>query len=64
MKSKDIKVGLIGFGSVGKQLYNTLLENDYNIEQIYVFADDVQIDDEKRLYIFNDFKLEKFSQSS
>jgi sugar O-acyltransferase (sialic acid O-acetyltransferase NeuD family) len=60
MTSQQIKIGLIGFGSVGKQLYNTLLENNYNDSQIYIFADDFDFSDEKRRYRFNDFKLEKF----
>lgn len=29
MTYEKLKIGLIGFGSVGKQLFNTLLENDY-----------------------------------
>lgn len=54
------KIGLIGFGSVGKQLYNTLLENNYSENQIYIFADDIECDESKRRYTFNDFKQEKF----
>lgn len=60
MKSKDIKIGLIGYGSVGKQLYNTLLESDYTQDQIYIFADDIESNSEKRIFKFNDFKLEEF----
>ncbi|NRF39192.1 acetyltransferase [Pedobacter foliorum] len=60
---KDIqKIGLIGFGSVGKQLYNTLLENGYARSGIYIFADDVEINEEKNFFRFNDFKLEKFKE--
>ena len=55
-----IKIGLIGFGSVGKQLYNTLLENNYSEDQIYIFADDIDTDETKRRYTFNDFKQEQF----
>ena len=57
-----IKIGLIGFGSVGKQLLNTLLENKYTESQIYIFADDIEWNEEKRRYNFNDFKLEKFKE--
>jgi len=60
MTSEKIKIGLIGYGSVGKQLYNTLIENNYSEEQIYIFADDVLIDESKRIYKFNDFKSETF----
>ena len=60
MKSKDIKIGLIGYGSVGKQLYNALLESDYAEDQIYIFADDIEGNSEKRIFKFNDFKLEEF----
>jgi sugar O-acyltransferase (sialic acid O-acetyltransferase NeuD family) len=60
MTYNEIKIGLIGFGSVGKQLFNTLLENKYTESQIYIFADDIERDEEKRMYSFNDFKLEKF----
>jgi sugar O-acyltransferase (sialic acid O-acetyltransferase NeuD family) len=60
MISPQIKIGLIGFGSIGKQLYNTLLENNYSDSQIYIFADDFDLSEEKRRYRFNDFKLDKF----
>lgn len=60
MTYNKIKIGLIGFGSVGKQLFNTLLENKYTESQIYIFADDIESDEEKRRFGFNDFKLEKF----
>lgn len=60
MTSGKIKIGLIGFGSVGKQLYNTLIENNYSEEQIYIFADDIENNSEKRIYKFNDFKLDEF----
>ena len=60
MKSNNINIGLIGFGSVGKQLYNTLLENNYRENQIYIFADDIEANDEKRIFKFNDFKLDIF----
>lgn len=56
------KIGLIGFGSVGKQLYNTLLENGYSEEQIYIFADDIATGEEKRAFKFNDYQLEKFRE--
>ena len=56
----EMKIGLIGFGSVGKQLYNTLLENNYSDDNIYIFADDIEIDSKKRRYKFNDFKLDTF----
>lgn len=60
MTCSEIKVGLIGFGSVGKQLYNTLLENNYQEENIYIFADDLTPNDKERRYRFNDFKLDVF----
>ncbi|OWU91764.1 MULTISPECIES: acetyltransferase [unclassified Flavobacterium] len=60
MICNEIKVGLIGFGSVGKQLYNTLLENNYQEENIYIFADDLTPNDKERRYRFNDFKLDVF----
>lgn len=58
----NIRIGLIGFGSVGKQLYNTLLENNYSENQIFIFADDAETDEDKRRYKFNDFKLERFRE--
>ncbi|GGH14770.1 acetyltransferase [Mucilaginibacter phyllosphaerae] len=58
--SENIKIGLIGFGSVGKQLYNVLLENGYADEQIYIYADDHAFSDADRRYPLNDFKLDKF----
>ena len=57
---KDIKIGLIGFGSVGKQLFNTLLENGYEISQIYLFADDLILNENENKFLLEDFKLEKF----
>jgi sugar O-acyltransferase (sialic acid O-acetyltransferase NeuD family) len=60
MKSNDIKIGLIGFGSVGKQLLNALLECDYTEDQIYIFADDIETNSEKRIYKFAEFKLDEF----
>lgn len=62
MKSNDIKIGLIGFGSVGKQLYNSLLENDYTENQIFIFADDIESNEEKQIFKFNDFKAEVFKE--
>ncbi|TPG40086.1 acetyltransferase [Flavobacterium pectinovorum] len=58
---KEAKIGLIGFGSVGKQLYNTLLENNYSEENIYIFADDIDINTNERRFGFNDFKLDVFN---
>ncbi len=57
---KEIKIGLIGFGSVGKQLYNTLLENGYSSAQIYIFADDIEVDENENVFLFNDFKHDRF----
>ena len=57
---KETKIGLIGFGSVGKQLYNTLLENNYSDESIYIFADDINVNSDERRFGFNDFKLDVF----
>jgi len=62
MKFDGVKIGLIGFGSVGKQLYNTLLENDYSKDQLYIFADDIESNDESKIFKFDDFKLEKFKE--
>jgi sugar O-acyltransferase (sialic acid O-acetyltransferase NeuD family) len=60
MKNDNIKIGLIGFGSVGKQLYNTLLENNYDAEWIYIFADDLDLNENKRRFRFQDFKKDVF----
>ena len=60
MENNDIKIGLIGFGSVGKQLYNTLLENNYDDNLIYIFADDFELNDKKRRFKFQDFKKDVF----
>jgi sugar O-acyltransferase (sialic acid O-acetyltransferase NeuD family) len=60
LENKDIKIGLIGFGSVGKQLYKTLLENDFDENLIYFFADDIDINEEKRRFKFEDFKKDAF----
>lgn len=56
MEDKNIKIGIIGFGSVGKQLYSTLLENGYDDSFIYIFADDIELNNQKRRFRFNDFK--------
>ncbi|MFM2360569.1 MAG: hypothetical protein RLY16_2562 [Bacteroidota bacterium] len=58
--SSQIKIGLIGFGSVGKQLYNTLLECDYTADQIYIFADDMAHNDAERKFPFNAYQEERF----
>ena len=55
-----IKIGLIGYGSVGKQLYNTLIENNYSEDQIYIFADDIDSNEDNRIFGFNDFKKDIF----
>lgn len=60
MMFKNIKVGLIGYGSVGKQLYNTLLECGYTDTQIYIFADDIEGKKDKNIFLFNDFKQDRF----
>jgi sugar O-acyltransferase (sialic acid O-acetyltransferase NeuD family) len=62
MKSNDINIGIIGYGSVGKQLHNALLENDYSADQIYIFADDIDSNLEKKIYKFSEFKLEEFKK--
>lgn len=59
MISKTIKIGLIGYGSVGKQLHSMLLENNYSEDQIYIFADDIALNEEKRIYGFDDYKREE-----
>lgn len=53
----NIQVGLIGFGSVGKQLYNTLIYEGFNKEDIYIFADDVDYS------LPNNFRFWDFKQS-
>lgn len=58
--NKEIEIGLIGYGSVGKQLYNTLLENNYLPEQLFIFADDIEISEEKHFFKFNDYKQDRF----
>lgn len=58
--SEQIKIGMIGYGSVGKQLYNTLLENGYSAEQVYIFADDIEKNEQARIFGFNDFKEDRF----
>lgn len=60
MTSENIKIGFIGYGSVGKQLFNTLLENGYTESQIYLFADDIEPNEAKNTFGFNDFKQERF----
>lgn len=62
MNSNDIKIGIIGYGSVGKQLHNTLLENNYNEDQIYIFADDLEQDEVQRRFKFQDFKKDTFRE--
>lgn len=62
MKSNDIKIGLIGFGSIGKHLFNTLLETNFKEDQIYIFADDIESNAEKQIYRFSDFKLDIFKE--
>ncbi|MGK0254484.1 MAG: sugar O-acyltransferase (sialic acid O-acetyltransferase NeuD family) [Mariniflexile sp.] len=60
MTCKTIKIGLIGFGAVGKLLYRTLLEDNYNAENIYIFDDNVVGITDSRCYRFNDFKSSEF----
>lgn len=60
MSYSTISIGIIGYGSVGKQLYNTLLENKYKADQIFIFADDIELNEQERHFGFSDFKLEKF----
>lgn len=61
MKLKYPEIGLIGFGSVGKQLYNTLQENGCPKYNIFIFADDIPINEKERRFKFHEFKLEKFN---
>ncbi len=53
---------MIGYGSVGKQLYNTLLENGYTAEQVYIFDDNVTPDEQRRIFKFSDYKEPRFSE--
>lgn len=62
MQFDNIKIGLIGFGSIGKQLFNYLIESNCPEENIYIFADDANHSDESRIYKFNDFKEDKFKK--
>ena len=62
MSNQENTVGLIGFGSVGKQLYNALVENGFEKESIYIFADDIETDANERKFKFNDFKDERFKE--
>ena len=61
MTYKTIKIGLIGYGSVGKLLHRTLLENDYNPENIFIFDDNVEDLSSTQSYKFNDYKSPEFS---
>lgn len=56
----DIKVGIIGFGSVGKQLFNNMTESGYAKEDIIIF-DDHYISKEISVYKFNEYKNDEFS---
>lgn len=60
MATLNIKIGLIGFGSVGKQLYNSLLENGFLKEQLYIFDDKLMQGSKPNVFKFNEFKDEKF----
>jgi sugar O-acyltransferase (sialic acid O-acetyltransferase NeuD family) len=60
MKDKLVKIGLIGFGSVGKQLFNTLSENGIGKEQIYIFDDNLIRDEDQNVFKFSEFKSEQF----
>lgn len=60
MTYKTIKIGLIGYGAVGKLLYRTLLEDNYNPENIYIFDDNVDNVPHSKCYKFNDYKSPEF----
>ena len=55
-----MEIGLIGFGSVGSQLYNTLIENGYKNEQLFIFDDELKSGDYKQIFKFQEYKSEKF----
>lgn len=55
-----MQIGLIGFGSVGSQLYYTLLENGYSKDQLYIFDDNMPTYDEPNIYKFEEFKDRRF----
>ena len=56
---KNIKIGLIGYGAVGKYLNTVLLESGYKKEQIYIFDDILDFNVDNRIFKFNDYKAEK-----
>lgn len=60
MRRVEVKIGLIGFGSVGKQLFNTLLECGTLRDNIYVFDDNIESSELKNIYRFNQFKDNQF----
>jgi sugar O-acyltransferase (sialic acid O-acetyltransferase NeuD family) len=55
------KIGLIGYGSVGKQLFNTLLECGYDREMILIFDDHIDLNESKNHFRFADYPLDRFS---
>jgi sugar O-acyltransferase (sialic acid O-acetyltransferase NeuD family) len=57
---ENIKIGLIGYGAVGKFLHTMLKEDNYKAEQIYIFDDVLDFNPEKYIFKFNDYKSENF----
>lgn len=55
MNQKNINIGLIGFGAVGKYLNTMLLESNYDKEQIFIFDDTLKYDSTNRIFKFNDY---------
>ncbi len=58
----NIKVGIIGYGNVGKQLHAMLLETGFKDSGIYLFADDIAAEESKRVFGFNSYKEGKFNE--
>ena len=62
MNENKIKVGLIGYGAVGKYLYTMLLECNYKKDDIYIFDDVLKYNPKKHFFKFTDYKQEKFKE--
>jgi len=48
------QVGIIGFGPLGKQLFNMLIEDEWKEENIFIFDDNIKVDN-KHLFRFNEY---------
>lgn len=57
------QIGIIGYGSIGQQLYGMLVDNGFSEEDIFIFADDVKANNRRfafRDYIKDDYKYLNF----